>query len=111
MQTAPTFGQRVTLENFSEIYMVKAVSDDGATVDLLTLSGKPCTLLLLAALVTASVTAQQLPSYIEKPADAAGVFAIYPGSGVPPGSEKWTWHEQSIQSPGNTVPNRMSGML
>ena len=38
---------------------------------------------------------KQLPSYIEKPADASGIFAIYPGSGIPPGSENWTWHEQS----------------
>src|SRR5215467_2251926 len=67
---------------------------------------------LLAAIVMSSLLAsaasvQQLPSYIEKPADAAGIYAIYPGSGVPPSSEKWTWHEQSIQSPGSTVQNRM----
>lgn len=62
---------------------------------------------LSAVLTTGAIHGQQLPSYIEKPADAAGVFAIYPGSGVPPGSEKRTWHEQSIQSPGSAVPNRM----
>ena len=45
METAPTIGQRVTLQNFENIYMVRAVSDDGATVELLTLSGKPCTLM------------------------------------------------------------------
>lgn len=43
--------------------------------------------------------AQQLPSYIVKPSDAAGLVAIYPGSGIPPGSEKWTWHEQTTQVP------------
>ncbi len=55
------------------------------------------------------VSAQHLPSYIERPSDAAGVFAIYPGTGVPPGSEKWTWHEQTMQVPmfGSTAPTRM----
>lgn len=33
----------------------------------------------------------------------------WPASGVPPGSEKWTWHEQSIQLPGSKVPNRLVG--
>jgi len=62
---------------------------------------------LLATLVTSTVNAQQLPSYVERPADAAGVFAIWPGSGVPPGSEKWNWHEQTVQVPGSKVPTRM----
>ena len=49
---------------------------------------------------------QQLPSYIEKPSDAPGMFAIYPGKGIPPGSEKWTWHEQTRQVPeGRMVRN------
>jgi acetyl esterase/lipase len=62
----------------------------------------------LVGLMASTVNAQQLPSYIERPSDAAGVFAIWPSSGVPPGSEKWTWHEQSIQLPGSSkVPNRM----
>ena len=61
---------------------------------------------VIAAMVSVA-SAQQLPSYIEKPSDAAGVFAIWPGSGVPPGSEKWTWHEQSIQLPGSKVPDRL----
>jgi len=60
-----------------------------------------------AAFVASRSSAQQLPSYIERPADAAGVFAIYPGSGVPPGSENWTWHEQTMQAPGSKVPSRM----
>ena len=52
------------------------------------------------------VTIQQLPSYIEKPSDAADLFAIYPGKGIPPGSEKWTWHEQTTQVPeGSMVRN------
>ncbi len=62
---------------------------------------------LLITLLSSAVSAQQLPSYIERPPDAAGVFAIWPGSGVPPGSEKWTWHEQTMQAPGSNVPNRM----
>src|SRR5438105_6773583 len=55
------------------------------------------------------VSAQHLPSYIERPSDAAGVFAIYPGNGVPPGSEKWTWHEQTMQVSmfGSTAPTTM----
>lgn len=35
-----------------------------------------------------------------RPADAAGVFPIWPGSGVPPGVEPWTWHEQTLLVPG-----------
>ncbi len=62
---------------------------------------------LLATLVTSTVNAQQLPSYVERPADAAGVFAIWPGAGVPPGSEKWNWHEQTVQVPGSKAPTRM----
>jgi acetyl esterase/lipase len=53
------------------------------------------------------VSAQQLPSYIKRPSDAAGVFAIYPGTGVPPGSEKATWREQTMQAPGFTGPGGM----
>jgi acetyl esterase/lipase len=62
---------------------------------------------LLTTLLASEASAQPLPSYIEKPSDAAGVFAIWPGSGVPPGSEKWTWHEQAMQAPGSTGPNEM----
>jgi hypothetical protein len=60
-----------------------------------------------AAIAASAVSAQQLPSYIERPSDAAGVFAIWRGSGVPPGSEKWTWHEQQMEMPGSTKPTRM----
>lgn len=42
MQTTPIVGQKVTIKNFSETYMVKSVVADGSTVDLLTLTGKPC---------------------------------------------------------------------
>jgi acetyl esterase/lipase len=52
--------------------------------------------------------AQSLPAYIEKPEDAAGMFAIWPGSGVPPGAEKSTWHEATTQSPGGKSVNRMT---
>src|SRR5258706_10305860 len=64
---------------------------------------------LLATLVTTTVNAQQLRSYVERPADAAGVFAIWPGSGVPTGSEKWNWHEQTVQVPGS-VPSQRPGL-
>lgn len=42
MQTTPIIGQKVTIKNFSETYMVKSVVGDASTVDLLTLTGKPC---------------------------------------------------------------------
>lgn len=42
---------------------------------------------------------QKLPPSIEVATDAAGIFAIYPNSGVPPGSEKWNWAEKTIQVP------------
>lgn len=52
------------------------------------------------------MSTQHLPSYIERPPDAASVFAIYPENGIPSGSEKWTWHEQTMQIPmfGSTAP-------
>jgi acetyl esterase/lipase len=31
--------------------------------------------------------------------DAAGVYRIWPGNGVPPGSEGWTWGEQIMVAP------------
>jgi hypothetical protein len=40
------------------------------------------------------------PSDHPAPADAAGVFPVSPGSGVPAGSERWTWHEQTLHVPG-----------
>ncbi|ACY47077.1 hypothetical protein [Rhodothermus marinus] len=62
------------------------------------LFGWPVVLLMLWTSV-APAQAQQVPDYIERPDDAAGVFAIYPGDGVPPSSEDWTWHEQTVRSP------------
>lgn len=62
---------------------------------------------LLIAPLCLAAGAQQLPGYIERPPDAAGVFAIWPGSGVPPGAEKSTWHEQTMQAPGSRVPSHM----
>jgi acetyl esterase/lipase len=53
-------------------------------------------------LYACAASAQEVPSYVERPSDAAGVHAIWPGSGVAPGSEKWTWHEQTMQAPGTT---------
>jgi acetyl esterase/lipase len=47
--------------------------------------------------------AQKLPSYIERPEDGAGIFAIYPGKGIPAGSEKWTTQERTIQVPGDRM--------
>jgi hypothetical protein len=64
--------------------------------------------LLVAFLIILGITrvsAQLLPSYIARPSDAADVFAIYPGTGVVPGSEKATWHEQTMQTPGFNGPN------
>ncbi len=40
-----------------------------------------------------------------RPADAAGVFPVWPGSGVAPGSERWTWHEQTLHVPEFSGPN------
>src|SRR5690242_12253398 len=37
----------------------------------------------------------KLPAFIERPSDAAGIYAIYPDSGIPELSKTWTWHEQS----------------
>jgi acetyl esterase/lipase len=61
---------------------------------------------LLVARAYLPLHAQSLPAYIERPVDAAGIYAIWPGSGVPPGAEKWTWHEQTEQTPGSKTPNR-----
>ncbi|WDF81128.1 alpha/beta hydrolase [Mucilaginibacter sp. KACC 22773] len=47
--------------------------------------------------------APKLPDYIEKPADASGIFAIYGSNGVPPGSEKWALHEQTSHTPGDKM--------
>lgn len=66
--------------------------------------------LLISALTIFGITtvsAQQIPSYIKQPSDAAGVFTIYPGTGVPRGSERWTWHEQTMKAPGFMGPNGM----
>ncbi|MGQ0603597.1 MAG: alpha/beta hydrolase [Anaerolineales bacterium] len=43
----------------------------------------------------------------EQPLDAPSVFTIWPGSGIPPGSENWTWHEQTMQVPHSSIPTRM----
>jgi hypothetical protein len=48
-----------------------------------------------------------MQTYLEQPPDAADVFAVWPGSGVPPGSEGWAWREQTMQAPQSTNPNRM----
>lgn len=44
-----------------------------------------------------------LPAQIPAPlsSDAAGVFAIWPGT--PPGSEKWNWHEQTSHRGANRM--------
>jgi len=43
----------------------------------------------------------------KRPPDAAEVFTIWPGSGIPPGSEAWNWHEQAMQPPGSSIPDEM----
>jgi acetyl esterase/lipase len=40
--------------------------------------------------------------------DAAGVWRIWPGNGVPPGAEGWSWAESTMQVPWVTVPRRLS---
>ena len=44
---------------------------------------------------------EQLPSYIEIPPDADGIYAIYPGDGIPAESSDWDRHEQSTASKGD----------
>ena len=63
----------------------------------------------LATLVASTASAQQLPSYGERPPDAAGVFAIWPGSGVPPGSEKWLAASAKHNVRMNTGTAKISG--
>ena len=41
----------------------------------------------------------QLPPSIQRPSDAADVFAIWPGNGVPPGAERWDRQEQAMAPP------------
>lgn len=43
----------------------------------------------------------------KQPVEVANVFTIWPGTGIPPGSEKWTWHEQTMQVPDFSTPNQM----
>jgi len=64
-------------------------------------------MVLLGTLVVTAARAQELPAYVDRVPDAAGIYAIWPGSGVPPGAEKVSWHEQSMQAPGSTEPSRM----
>ena len=40
--------------------------------------------------------------------DAAGLYRIWPGDGVPPGSESWDWHERTMQAPWTETPRRMT---
>lgn len=44
-----------------------------------------------------------MPFYIGRPIDAAGIFTVWPGKGVPPGSEEWTWQEQESAVPGDLM--------
>ncbi len=52
--------------------------------------------------------AAELPDHIEAPPDADGLFAIWPGAGVPPGSEDWTWREQTMQIPWSDTTDRFT---
>ena len=60
---------------------------------------------LLSGGVPGNVQAQQAkaPTGDDRPSGAAGVLPIWPGSGVAPGSEEWTWREQTA----GKAPNRM----
>jgi acetyl esterase/lipase len=44
---------------------------------------------------------------VEQPSGAADVFTIWPDTGIPPGSEKSTWHEQAMQPPESSIPDEM----
>jgi hypothetical protein len=56
--------------------------------------------LLLSGVSTAQAESTDASPSDARPADAAGVFPVWPGSGVPPGAEQWTWHEQTLHVPG-----------
>ena len=40
--------------------------------------------------------------------DAEAVYRIWPGDGVPPGSESWTWSDSTMQIPWSTRQRRLS---
>lgn len=48
-----------------------------------------------------------LPPYIEAPTDADGVYAIYPGDGIPDDSRNATWHEHLMQVASRTTGDPM----
>ena len=48
-------------------------------------------------------SAEKVPSYVEGPSDADGIFTVWPDDGVPSGSESWTWHEQSKEVSGDIM--------
>jgi deazaflavin-dependent oxidoreductase (nitroreductase family) len=52
-----------------------------------------------------------LPSYIEAPEDADGVFAIYPGDGIPSDSQTWDWREHAMQVPLRGDPHRTTTLV
>src|SRR5947209_3321370 len=54
---------------------------------------------IFAILVGAGWLMAQAPEPLSP--EAAGVFAIWPAT--PPGSENWTWHEQTDQRSGNRM--------
>jgi acetyl esterase/lipase len=62
--------------------------------------------LAVMTLSIASLNAQQVPSYIERPADADDIYLIYPGNGVPAGSESWTQRETTANLGTAEAPNR-----
>lgn len=51
---------------------------------------------------SADAVGKTSPATIDTPADAAGVFAIWPG--VAPGSENWTRGEQAMRAPNRPEP-------
>lgn len=57
------------------------------------------------------LSAHDLSAYLVQQASpeafgAHGVYRIWPGTGVPPGSEGWTWAERTVQIPWTTRPRR-----
>lgn len=51
--------------------------------------------------VDGHVAAQEAP-------DAAGIYRIWPGDGVPPGSEDWDWQQSTMTIPWATTDRRLS---
>ena len=54
-----------------------------------------------------SSSAARIGQSTEAP-DAAGVYRVWPGDGVPPGSESWTWQESTMPLPWAVTDRRLT---